>query len=135
VARDDHTQLEAHAEHNKSVFVIRVIWIKELNGMLIKKHRLCLIERNTVLPSIRLFLYSIPFKTHGVMYTVRMRYGLVKPTLWRSCWQGEFSRSDSFTCPLIDRISGEAWQITRVIHPLQPQAERAGSHEAADLPD
>lgn len=38
-----------------------------------------------------------------------------------------------FSC--IDGISGEAWQITRVIHPLQPQAERAGSHEAADLPD
>jgi len=73
MANHQNAEFETHAEHDESVFVLRMVWIEETNGILIKKYRLCFLKRDAMFPYIFPVLVFIPFKVKVIhIYNVRM---------------------------------------------------------------
>jgi len=50
---DEDAQPVAHTEHNKSLFVLGMLFIKELPRIIVKENRLCFVEGNAVLFKVR----------------------------------------------------------------------------------
>ena len=75
-----------------------MIWIEELNGMLITKCRLRLLEGNPVFPSISLLLCLIPFESHVMFCTLYVsglsssRQYTYRPSLWLLRKDGQRSK-------------------------------------------
>lgn len=63
MANNQNAEFETHAEHDESVFVLRMVGIEETNGILIEKYRLCFLERDAMFPYVFPVLVFIPFET------------------------------------------------------------------------
>ena len=71
MANHDHPQPVADTQHQKTIFLFRMVWVKEADGMLIQENRLGLVKRNAVLTHVRPAFRFIPFEPHLIhMYNV-----------------------------------------------------------------
>src|SRR3989338_1304499 len=71
VADNKNAKFDAHAEHDESILILRMVWIEKSHGVFIKKYGLCLFKRNTMLSEIFSALGFIPFKMKIIhMYSV-----------------------------------------------------------------
>jgi hypothetical protein len=52
VAYNENAKIEAHAEHDESVLILRMLGIKESHGVLIKKYGLYILYGLTQLPQL-----------------------------------------------------------------------------------
>ena len=78
VAYNEDVKFEAHAEHDESVLILRMVGIKESHGVLIKKHGLRLFKRNAVFSDVIPALGGIPFEMQiAHMYIVHRITGRV----------------------------------------------------------
>jgi hypothetical protein len=62
VTDDESPQFKTYPQQDEAVFVLRMVWVEELNGMLIVKDRARFIEGNAVLSDIDLFLLITPLE-------------------------------------------------------------------------
>ncbi len=71
VTNDQNPQLKADSQHDKPIFVFRMIRIKEPNGVFIKEHRSSFFKANAVLASVQPVLGLVPLETNFLhMYNV-----------------------------------------------------------------
>ena len=87
MANNENAKPETHAEHDESVFVLRMVGIEETNGVLVKKNGLCFFERDFVLFNI-LFVFALaPFESNLIhMYSVCIIPGTVNVSFWSNLW-------------------------------------------------
>jgi len=52
MADHQNAEFETHAKHDESVFVLRMVWIEETNGILVEKDCLRFLERNAIFVNI-----------------------------------------------------------------------------------
>lgn len=62
VAYDQNAEFKTHAQHNKSVFVLRMVRVEKANGVLVQKYRLGFLERDAVFPYVFPILACIPLE-------------------------------------------------------------------------
>ena len=73
VTDNKNSQFETYAEWDEAIFILRMVWVEELNGILIVKDRACFIEGNTMFFDIGLFFPLIPLEPQLLyIYIVRM---------------------------------------------------------------
>ena len=73
VTDNQNAQFETYSEHDEAIFIRRMVWVEELDGMLIVKDRACVVEGNTMFFYIGLLLPSIPLEPQLLHnYIVRM---------------------------------------------------------------
>ena len=63
MAHHQDAKLEAHAKHDKSILIARVIPIVKSDRMIVEKYCLGLLERHSVLSGVSTALVLIPFET------------------------------------------------------------------------
>ena len=79
VADNEDSKLEAHAKHDKSILILRVIGVKESNGVLVKKYGLRFFKGNIMFPNVLSALGVMPFKVQPIhTYNVCNITGKVK---------------------------------------------------------
>lgn len=79
MAHDEDAKREAHAKHQKTVFIIGMIGVKVANGVLIEKDCLGFLKGDLVFSLVLPALLLVPLETDVThMYTIRIIGPLVK---------------------------------------------------------
>ena len=90
VAYNEDSKLEAHAKHDKSILILRMVGVKESHGVLIQKHGLCLFKGNAMFSDVLPVLGVIPFKAQPIhTYNVCNIIGKVNTLLGLTGFCGE----------------------------------------------
>ena len=73
MTNDQDSKAPAHSEQNESVFVRRVVRVKEFDAVLVQEGRLSFFKRNPVFPSVGSTLTAVPLEAQiRHMYSVRI---------------------------------------------------------------
>jgi hypothetical protein len=79
MAHGQRMQISAQTEENETVFGVWMFWIADQESMLIRKHGLGLLERQTMLSNVLLVFPLIPLKLEFAhIYIICTLYLLVK---------------------------------------------------------
>lgn len=52
MADDEYGQPETYTQHDEALFVHGMIWVEELQGVLVEKYCLCIFKGNAMLPAV-----------------------------------------------------------------------------------
>ena len=68
MADHQNTELETHAEHDETVFVLRMVRIEKTKGILVEKDCLCFLKRNAMLPHVcPVLVFPIQSECHSYL--------------------------------------------------------------------
>ena len=71
MADDQYSKMTANAKHQKTIFVCRMVGVKEPQGVLIQEDGLSFFERDVVFLPVLLALRFVPLESYfSHMYTV-----------------------------------------------------------------